>query len=141
MSAGAASFNREFRAKIVRKNRLEKPRAGHRLAGVMAKEEALRNFRKPPLRLNCAQTIAHGFGREDLVSALSACGSGNAPDGLCGALFCAMKIVGENDAPAVVAEFEKRLGYRHCARLKGEGKVPCTNCVACAAEILEARGF
>lgn len=104
----------------------------------MSKEKALQCFRKPPLRLNCAQAVAHAFGREDLVAEMSGCGLGNAPGGLCGALFAAMRLSGENAAPAVAEKFEKKLGWRHCVRLKQSGAVPCSGCVACAAEILES---
>lgn len=106
----------------------------------MSKEKALSCFRKPPLRLNCAQAIAYAFGREDLVPQMAENGAGNAPDGLCGALFCAMQIAGEKNAPAISDAFEKKLGQTHCRALKKELAVPCTDCVACAAEILQQAG-
>ncbi len=73
----------------------------------MRKEKALESFRRPPLKLNCAQAIAHAFDRGDLLAEMSACGSGNAPDGLCGALHCAMRLAG-NDAESAAAAFEKK---------------------------------
>lgn len=104
----------------------------------MRKGKALESFRRPPLKLNCAQAIAHAFDRGDLLAEMSACGSGNAPDGLCGALHCAMRLAGE-DAESVAEAFEKKLGYRHCSRLKREGRVPCPDCVSTAADILEGK--
>lgn len=103
----------------------------------MPKEKALQSFRKPPLRLNCAQSIAHAFGRDDLVEEMKANGGGNAPDGLCGALFCAMRIAGTEKERGVAEAFEKRLGRTRCRALKGEVRVPCEECVAGAAEILD----
>ena len=100
------------------------------------KEKALQSFRQPPLCLNCAQAIAHGFDREDLLPELQGCGGGRAPDGLCGALFAAMKIAGDNAAPALAEAFEKRLGYRRCINLKKDSRTPCPTCVATAAELL-----
>lgn len=101
----------------------------------MQKEKALRSFRQPPLNLNCAQAIAHGFDRDDLVAEMSNCGSGRAPGGLCGALYCAMRL-GENSAENIAADFEKKLGYRNCSQLKRAARVPCRECVATAAQIL-----
>ncbi len=101
----------------------------------MQKEKALRSFRQPPLNLNCAQAIAHGFDRDDLVGEMANCGGGRAPDGLCGALYCAMRLAG-NAAENLAADFEKKLGSRRCADLKRAGRVPCRECVATAAQIL-----
>lgn len=105
----------------------------------MPKEKALQSFRQPPLSLNCAQAIAHGFDREDLVPQLQNCGGGKAPDGLCGALYAAMTVAGEPIAAEIADAFEKELGYRTCSSLKREGKVPCPKCVACAADLLSAK--
>lgn len=102
----------------------------------MSKEKALECFRKPPLGLNCAQAIAHAFGRDDLSDEMRGCGLGRAPDGLCGALFCAMKIAGPNKADAIAEKFERELGDRRCAELKRVRRVPCTDCISCAADIL-----
>ena len=103
----------------------------------MPKEKALQSFRKPPLRLNCAQAVAHGFDREDLVAKMVSCGRGRAPGGLCGALFCAMQLAGEERAEAVAAEFEKTVGGRHCRFFESEHRAGCEESVAVAVEILE----
>ena len=104
------------------------------------KEKALASFRQPPLCLNCAQAVAHAFGREDLVSGLRTAGGGNAPDGLCGALFAAMQICGNASASKIAEAFEKKLGYRRCLNLKKDARVPCPSCVATATELLEKLG-
>ena len=100
------------------------------------KEKALESFRKPPLRLNCAQAVAHGFGRDDLLEKFAACGNGRAPGGLCGALFCATELAGRERAAEVAAEFVARTGGRECFKIKGECRTPCPDCVAAAADIL-----
>lgn len=102
----------------------------------MSKEKALQNFRQAPLSLNCAQTIVHAFDREDLVDAMKTCGGGRAPDGLCGALWGAMQVVGPEKADALAEKFEKKLGYRCCLNLKKDGRVPCPTCVATAADLI-----
>ena len=51
-------------------------------------------------------------------------------------LFAAMKIAGDNAAPALAEAFEKRLGYRRCINLKKDSRTPCPTCVATAAELL-----
>jgi len=139
MPAGTKPFNSGFFCVFFRKNLLASGTALHRLAPIMPKEKALQFFRKPPLRLNCAQAVAYGCGREDLLEELGNCGTGKAPGGLCGAIFCAMKIAGETDSKAVGEEFEKKLGACHCAKLKQDLHIPCPDCVACAVEIIEKR--
>ena len=55
------------------------------------KEHALRVFRQPPDRLNCAQSVLHAwrevFGDTAItVPELKPFGAGRAPEGLCGAI-------------------------------------------------------
>jgi hypothetical protein len=58
------------------------------------KEHALKVFRQPPERLNCAQAVLHAWrevaGDTSIALAdLKPFGGGRAPDGLCGALRAA----------------------------------------------------
>jgi hypothetical protein len=61
------------------------------------KEHALKVFRQPPVRLNCAQAVLHAW-REvsgDTSIALvdlKPFGGGRAPEGLCGALHAACMV-------------------------------------------------
>lgn len=54
-------------------------------------EIALSKFRKP---YNCAQTVYAAFkgGDAEGLEELSKCGGGKAPEGLCGALYSAVKL-------------------------------------------------
>lgn len=97
-------------------------------------EQALATFRKP---YNCAQTICNAFGRADLLESMSGCARGNAPGGLCGSLYAATQLC-PAQAVAITAAFEARNGATTCAKLKGECRVPCPECVRTSAELLQA---
>lgn len=94
-------------------------------------------FSEVPRRCNCAQAVAAGFDRDDLVPELRSAGGGNAPGNRCGALHAAMLIAGENGAEVIRRGFNAELGGESCSMLKKELHVPCTRCVGCAAELLE----
>ncbi len=95
-------------------------------------------FSEVPRRYNCAQSVAAGLNRDDLVPALAACGGGKAPEGRCGALHAAMLIAGEGKAERVRAGFVAATGSEFCRVLKQELKVPCAKCVETAAALAEA---
>ena len=105
-------------------------------------EKATAAFRQPPHCYNCAQTVCAAFGREDLTEAMSCCGGGRAPEGMCGALYGATQVLPEK-AGEIVAGFEAALGATRCRDRKGAQKVPCPVCVRTAAELVmraEAQG-
>lgn len=93
-------------------------------------------FSAAPRRHNCAQAVACGCGGEELYEELQGCGCGRAPEGECGALYAA-KLLNPEAADKIAAEFASRLGSVECARLKRELGVPCSECVALAAELVE----
>ena len=93
-----------------------------------------------PKMHNCAQAVAAGAGREDLVAAFAVCGGGKAPGGLCGALHAAMTIAGTEKAPLIKDAFLSELGAVSCSALKNELAIPCVKCVEIAAELLEKYG-
>lgn len=103
----------------------------------MSKEKSLAFFRTPPHNYNCAQTIAAGFGREDLIESFKLCGGGRAPEGLCGALHAALALAPENRRAELLEAFRAKNGATTCRSLKQECRVPCPQCVASAAELLE----
>lgn len=101
-------------------------------------------FRRPPLRLNCAQAVAHAWETRagglpaGLAQELEDCGGGRAPGGLCGALYAATRLA------AAPAEAEKRLGdfaaaagNIRCREIRRSGAISCGACVGLAAELLE----
>jgi hypothetical protein len=104
------------------------------------KELALKVFRQPPERLNCAQSVLHAwrevFGETKLkVADLKSFGGGRSPDGLCGSLYAACQLAPEM-AEELKAAFTARLGSIRCEQIRAAKLHPCTECVATAAELL-----
>lgn len=105
------------------------------------KQHALAVFHRPPERLNCAQAVLAAYqavtGRTVApLSDFEGLGSGRAPEGECGALHAACRIAPAS-APALQREFLHRAGATQCRDLKRRLRVPCTDCVALAAELLQ----
>ncbi len=100
-------------------------------------EKALSTFRQPPHSYNCAQTVCAAFGREDLLEEMAACGGGRAPEGMCGALYGATRVLPDK-AQQIIEAFRAENGAIHCRELKGANRVPCTQCVRCAATLVES---
>lgn len=103
----------------------------------MSKEKAVSLFRSPPYNYNCAQTVAAGFGHEDFIEPFKACGGGRAPEGLCGALHAALELAPETKRAEILEAFRQKNGAVTCRELKQTFRVPCPQCVAVAAELLE----
>lgn len=104
----------------------------------MSKEKSLQFFRTPPHNYNCAQTVAAGFGRDDLIEPFKTCGGGRAPEGLCGALYAALELAPEAKRTEIIEAFRRENGSVSCRDLKQTFRVPCPQCVAVAAKLLEA---
>jgi len=107
------------------------------------KELALKVFRQPPDRLNCAQSVLYAwgevFGETTLTLAdLKPFGAGRASDGLCGALYAACLLAPSREEE-LKAAFAERLGSLYCKEIRAAKKHPCADCVAEAAELLEGR--
>lgn len=96
-------------------------------------EKALATFRTGPWFYNCSQAVCAALGRDDLLEAVSSCGTGKAPEGLCGALYGALLCVPDHAREKLKRRFVEKLGYSHCRELKREGCVSCRECVATAA--------
>lgn len=97
--------------------------------------KALEIFERAPKTHNCAQAVAAGCGREDIVSALEAMGHGRAPKGRCGALHTVLVATEEASHDAICAEFVLAAGSELCRELK-QGQVSCATCVEIASDIL-----
>ncbi|MCL2743556.1 MAG: C-GCAxxG-C-C family protein [Planctomycetaceae bacterium] len=104
-------------------------------------EQAVGFYSQKPKQYNCAQAVAKTFKRDDLAESLKSCGGGNAPDGLCGALYAAILLAGEEQTESVKEQFLKVIGHLHCKAIRKEGKTSCADCVRRAAEIAEQSGF
>ena len=100
--------------------------------------KAVEIFSEVPRKCNCAQAVAAGLGRDDLLAELANCGGGRAPEGRCGALHAAMLISGEGKSAGVREKFIAAAGSEFCRVLKQELKFPCVRCVETAAALAEA---
>ena len=105
------------------------------------KTHALKVFRQPPERLNCAQAVLQAWqeitGDSTIpVASLKPFGGGRAPNGLCGALHAAC-LVAPNHADKLQSAFAARLGSIYCKELRAAGNHRCYDCVADAAELLD----
>ena len=99
--------------------------------------KAFELFTAVPKLHNCAQAVAEGSGRADLVPELAACGGGRAPEGLCGALHSALLLVKSENRENVKKEFQAAAGALTCREIKSAAKFPCAECVRVAAELVE----
>lgn len=107
------------------------------------KERALKVFRQPPERLNCAQSVLHAwrevFGETTItVADLKPFGAGRACDGLCGALYAACLLAPSREEE-LKAAFAAHLGSLYCKEIRAAKQHPCADCVAEAAELLEGK--
>lgn len=104
------------------------------------KQHASTVFHRPPERLNCAQAVLDAFqtitGKHVApVAEYKAFGGGRAPGGECGALYAACQAMPEAAADFRAA-FSSRAGTTLCKELDA---LPCRECVAFAAELLERK--
>jgi hypothetical protein len=107
------------------------------------KELALKVFRQPPDRLNCAQSVLYAwrevFGDNAItVAELKPFGAGRASDGLCGALYAACLLAPSREEE-LKAAFAARVGSCYCKEIRAAKKHPCAECVAQAAELLAGK--
>ncbi|MBQ7208047.1 MAG: redox-active protein [Lentisphaeria bacterium] len=101
------------------------------------KNQASAYFGAVPKTHNCAQSVAAGAGREDLLPELASCGGGRAPGGLCGALYALLKLAPESAHDRLRRDFAARAGAETCREIKTGSKFPCAECVRLAAELSE----
>ena len=107
------------------------------------KELALKVFRQPPDRLNCAQSVLLAW-REVVgdtaltVAELKPFGAGRAPEGLCGAIYAAC-LLAPDRAEELKAAFVARIGSLYCKEIRTAKQHSCADCVAEGAELLEGK--
>lgn len=104
---------------------------------IMSAEKAVELFTAVPKLHNCAQAVAGGCGREDLVAELASCGGGKAPGGFCGALYAACVISDEAEKEEIISRFRKAAGAITCREIKTVTGYPCVECVRTAAGLLK----
>ena len=94
-------------------------------------------------KLNCAQSILHGFGdshnidEEEILEAKKY-GGGKAPENRCGALHSALSLTSnESERKKIEESFEAEAGSLKCREIRSLGKLPCSGCVELSARLLE----
>lgn len=101
-------------------------------------KSAVEYFSETPRQYNCAQSVAAGAGRLDLVPELAAMGGGRAPDGLCGALYAALRLLPETEHEETKRQFAATAGAIRCREIKGAAvPFPCVKCVELAERLLK----
>lgn len=101
-------------------------------------------FHLKPENWNCAQAIhkslqaTSGLSDEDIEQAYRSMGGGRAPGGMCGAIYAACTLAGDDEAlkERLTANFLERTGALTCRELKGTLKRPCSWLVEQAEELL-----
>jgi hypothetical protein len=94
-------------------------------------------------RKNCAEAVKfaaqerHGIEHN---GDLSACGSGRAPDGLCGACYAVYSIINSENrikAAEFLDHFNSKAGSIKCREIRSARITSCIRCVEIAAEYSE----
>jgi hypothetical protein len=94
-------------------------------------------------RGNCAQAVALAWKdkkqpESDHHIHFSDCGSGQAPEGLCGALHAACELAGPHLKETIKEKFSQHAsGHTACREIRRNRVMPCADCVATAAGLLE----
>ncbi len=97
-------------------------------------------FRKG--KKNCAEAVAGAWqqvtGRNlETTENLRKCGSGRAPQGLCGAIYAAQLVSDEDRKAELTHRFADAAGSLGCREIRSMKKLSCTGCVEVAAALLE----
>ncbi|MDO4462834.1 MAG: hypothetical protein Q4C30_10170 [Bacteroidia bacterium] len=102
--------------------------------------KAVDTFRHPEYKHNCAQAVANKwkelYADKDIVSSYAPYIGGNAPGGLCGALYAA-KEASKANAEEIERLFVERCGAATCREIKMGTRTPCTVCVQTADDLVE----
>lgn len=97
-------------------------------------------------RLNCAQSILKGFQEHHRVSDQHVedfrhFGGGKAENGMCGALFAARQLAGDDHVKAALDKaFLDSAGSLSCREIRKLGRFSCLQCVELAAKTLANAG-
>lgn len=91
---------------------------------------------------NCAEAVAEAWqkvSRKDteLSENFSTCGSGRAPQGLCGAIYAAQFVSDEDKKAELTDRFADAAGSLLCREIRSMKKLSCKACVELAATLLE----
>ena len=92
------------------------------------------------LKLNCAQSVVAAFQdsfplADADIDKFAAHGGGKAPQGLCGAVYAASILAGDN-ADKIMNSFEQQAGALTCKEIRNLRKLPCIGCVEYGAHLV-----
>jgi hypothetical protein len=109
----------------------------------MNHQNSVNYFHLLPANLNCAQAILRGFQQEFGISNQEiddyrAFGGGRAPEGVCGALFAANRLLRQIGKESVVEEFSKNAGGLLCADIRDK-HFTCAEYVRMADELVQKK--
>ncbi len=94
---------------------------------------------------NCSMSIIKSFHessapmKTDELSEFSGFGGGRAPEGYCGALYAAEKLIDKSNSlgfKEIKNSFLEEAGSLKCREIRKLGKLPCEGCVRVTAELL-----
>lgn len=105
------------------------------------KQSAIEHYKNR--RGNCAQAVALAWKDKKQPESehhirFSDCGHGQAPEGVCGALHAACELAGETHRETLKEKFSRLAsGHTACREIRRNRVMPCSECVATAAGLLE----
>ncbi len=99
-------------------------------------------FHQAPENLNCAQSILKGFQAalnipESRIAEFKAYGGGRVSGGICGALYAADILLGEQGKQSISQAFAQKTGDTLCVNIKRNTKTSCRDCVKIADRLTE----
>ena len=100
-----------------------------------------------PRRMNCCESVARAFQpdiplSEEELQSLAGFGGGRAPEGYCGAIYAAKRLLQVSAPDKVVTLheiFNEFAGSVKCREIKALRKISCLECVQKAAETVEKK--
>ncbi len=98
--------------------------------------KAFELFTAIPKCHNCAQAVVVGAGQDELNDEMKTQGGGNAPAGMCGALYAAM-LLNPDKKEQIKEQFVAKFGSDNCKVLKRELHVPCAELVDFCGKLTE----
>jgi hypothetical protein len=115
----------------------------------MSVEKAKKNYldRTAPRKMNCCESVAHAF-KDSIplpdkeLQNYSQFGSGRAPEGYCGAVYAAKRLLeksGSQKAAEFPEAFKKVAGSAKCREIRSLRKISCLECVEKAAKAVEGK--
>ncbi len=113
----------------------------------MSIEKAKKNYldRTASKKMNCCESVAYAFKDaiplpEEELRSYAGFGGGRAPEGYCGAVYAAKRLMEKSNAPKVTVfleAFAQMAGSTKCREIKAVKKIPCIQCIEKAAEAVE----